>query len=336
MPCSLGMFCLAPTEDLRQVMSKSMIQTEGDRRYRAPYNLKCRKGAFVHKTMRVLLKSLASICIAQVFFGCESLSTERPASRRETLGWIAGAATIGLTGQEPAKAVADRPDSFDVQDFIRTGVVQQPMGVSGQAGKPRPETGVLLRDGSEVSRDARSGDVLAEILLKSGSDKVPVLTSFSSPWPLATGSVFDIECRDPRSGDGAFLAVSTDTKGKSISELKDSFFVDQVFAPTGRFSSYGQPTDVKVRDSKTKGNYREMELSFSTLSQSTQTEIPRQARLYATIPEGTNQAVMLIGSAYASRWKKGSDKVIASVGESFRAIPAPQTSLKMRAKERRS
>ena len=42
------------------------------------------------------------------------------------------------------------------------------------------------RDGSEILRDPRNGGVLAEILLKSNgsSDKVPVLASFSSPWPL--------------------------------------------------------------------------------------------------------------------------------------------------------
>lgn len=41
------------------------------------------------------------------------------------------------------------------------------------------------RDGSEVLRDPRSGNVLAEILLKAvGGDLLPVIASFSSPWPL--------------------------------------------------------------------------------------------------------------------------------------------------------
>jgi hypothetical protein len=40
-------------------------------------------------------------------------------------------------------AVPDEPqDRFDVDSYIRTGVVMNPMGVSGQAGKSRPETGV--------------------------------------------------------------------------------------------------------------------------------------------------------------------------------------------------
>ena len=36
-------------------------------------------------------------------------------------------------------------------------------------------------DGSEVSRDPRNGEVSAELVLKGN---VPVLASFSSPWPL--------------------------------------------------------------------------------------------------------------------------------------------------------
>ena len=62
-----------------------------------------------------------------------------------------------------------------------------PMGVSGQAGKSRPETGIVFRDGSELSRDGKTGDVLTEILLNAdSSDPVAIVTTFSSPWPLGT------------------------------------------------------------------------------------------------------------------------------------------------------
>lgn len=37
------------------------------------------------------------------------------------------------------------PDSLDIENFLNTGMVAQPMGVSGQAGKSRPETGIVLR-----------------------------------------------------------------------------------------------------------------------------------------------------------------------------------------------
>jgi hypothetical protein len=201
----------------------------------------------------------------------------------------------------------------------------------------------LLRDGSEVFRDSRTGDVLAEILLKprnaGTTSKIPVFASFQSPWPLASGTVFDVECRNPNTGDGSFLAVTGDTNGKSITELPDSFFLESLISPTSRFSFYGTPTDVKVKKTGVTSNnnqYRIIDLGFSTLSQSTQTEIPRRARIVATIPEGTAQAVMLVGSASAARWKKGSEETISKVAESFQAIPAPTTSLKVRAKERRT
>ena len=57
-----------------------------------------------------------------------------------------------------------------------------------QAGKSKPVTGVVLLDGSDISRDGRSGDVLAEILVKGrgSEDLMPVVATFSSPWPLGT------------------------------------------------------------------------------------------------------------------------------------------------------
>lgn len=265
----------------------------------------------------------------------DALSTKAVSSRRAAINWIGGAAGF-LVCQSPAVAVPDLPDSFDVDSYLKTGLVSQPMGVSGQAGKSKPLTGVILRDGSEVSRDPRLGDVSAEILVESkDSANMPVLATYSSPWPLQTGSVYDVECRDPATGDGAFLAVTPTTGGKSINDLKDSFFVDSLISPTGRFSSYGPPTDVKIRSSTMDGRYKIIDMSFSTLSQSTQTELPRRARVRATIPEGATQAVMLVGTASALRWKKGSDKQIATVTDSFQAIAAPQSSLKLRAKERR-
>lgn len=296
------------------------------------------------------------------------------ASRRHALGWMVAGVATAVTGgsggggdgggggilllqQAAALAASDPagPGGFNVDDYLRTGLVAQPMGVSGQAGKSRPETGVVLRDGSQVSRDARSGDVSAEILLKSssssnnnnnGGEKVAVLTLFSSPWPLATGTVFDVECRDPATGDGVFLAVTSSTRGKSLAALDNDFFIEELAKPSGRFSFYGSPTDIKVKkssiitnnnngkdeSSSSSSSYRQIDLSFSTLSQSTMTEIPRRARIMATIPKGTDQVVMLVASALALRWKnKGADLVVASVTDSFRAIPAPQTSLKIRA-----
>lgn len=254
-------------------------------------------------------------------------------SRRDAVGSILGggaAAVSVLLTNGPANAV----ETTDVDDFLRTGGVSMPMGVSGQAGKSKPETGVLLREGTDISRDSKSGNVLAEILVQQpDKELMAVVTSFQSPWPLATGAVYDVECRDTKTGDGAFLAVTPPITGGSLADVKDQFLIKSLFGPRGRFSFYGQPTDVKVKKSTLgdDGSYKILDVSFSTLSQATQTEVPRRSKIIATLPKGSNQAVMLVGSASASRWQKGADKTVSEAVASFRATAAPKTNLKLRA-----
>lgn len=275
--------------------------------------------------------------------GLQNTPSHRPAStRRDVLGGLASACgaagLLGVVGgaPQPAWSASAVQDSLDVDAFLRKGVdIGGTMGVSSQAGKSRPETGVFLRDGSEVSRTKKTGDVNAEIVVNgSNGEKMAVFVSYSSPWPLEEGPFYDIECRNKKTSDGAFVQVTTNVGGKTISDIDNSFLLDNLLAPSGRFSFYGQPTDVKIKKSIVKGDYRIVDFTFSTLSQATQTEIPRKAQLVATIPKGSSQAVVLIGSAPALRWKKGSDQDVFATIESFRAIAAPKSSLKLRRKER--
>ncbi len=132
-----------------------------------------------------------------------SKTTTTTTSRRTALEWLvqsSSASSLLLLTTTPSSSLpawadlADNsetvrqqqrlPDSFDIDHYLKTGFVNNPMGVSGQAGKSRPETGVVLREGSEASQDAR-GSVLAEILLTTPNGQtVPYLATFSSPWPL--------------------------------------------------------------------------------------------------------------------------------------------------------
>ncbi|GAX25904.1 hypothetical protein FisN_6Hh058 [Fistulifera solaris] len=259
-------------------------------------------------------------------------SFENNPTRREF--WSACGTIAATTLMAPSSANAAAQESLDIETFLRTGIdTGGGMTVSSQAGKSRPQTGVVFRDGSDVSQD-RNGAVAAEILVGTKKDPKPVLVSFVAPWKLEKGSVFDVECRDGRTGEGAFLAVTQTTQGKSLQSLPSSFFLERLFDPTGRFSFYGPPTDIKVKSSRMQGDdYRIIELTFSSLSQSTNAEIPRRAVLVATIPAGTENAVMLVGSASASRWKVAEPSVLQTV-ESFRAVPAPKSGLKIRAKDR--
>jgi hypothetical protein len=126
--------------------------------------------------------------------------------------------------------------------------------------------------------------------------------------------------------------LSDKANGKSIQDLSDSFFLNKLFSPTGRFAFYGPPTDVKVKKSYMSGDSRCIEFSFSILSQSTGAEIPRNGIVVASIPSGTDQAVMLVGSSSSSRWRKGSEEDIRKTTESFKAVPSPKTGMKVRAK----
>eukprot|EP00977_Amphora_coffeiformis_P021916 scaffold10056_cov164-Amphora_coffeaeformis.AAC.13 len=310
------------------------------------------------KSQRMKLLQCTAFLLAQasLYYTVDGLSLDvPPLSRRAALGWITGASTAAFLGTQQASAEGQLAHPVDTERFLSTGRVASPMvsvpnvenlyttpkttqGISGQGSKSRPQTGVLLRDGSEPERDTRTGDVSAEILLtdKSGTRR-PVLLSFrSEEWPLATGPFYDLECRDSNTGDSAFVAVTPNTGGKSLQEIEDSFIVNAVFGPLGRFAPYGEPTDIKVHKSHTEGDYRAIEVTFSTLSQSTQTEVPRHAKLFATVPDGMSQAVVLVGSSSETRWKKGSDSLVARVGDTFRAIPAPRSELKMKAKPRPS
>lgn len=278
------------------------------------------------------------IACLQLSWICEGLSTKHAStSRRDALGSILGggaAAVVSSIAIPNQQAVA--VEETDIDSFLRTGGVSMPMGVSGQAGKAKPETGVVLREGTDISRDTKSGNVLAEILVQKSNakdDLMAVVTSFQSPWPLATGSVYDVECRDTKTGDGAFLAVSPPIAGGSLADVKDQFLIKSLFGPRGRFSFYGQPTDIKVKKSTLgeNGSYKILDVSFSTLSQATQTEVPRRSKIVATLPKGSNQAIMLVGSASASRWSKGADKAVGDAVDSFRATAAPESSFKLRA-----
>jgi len=266
---------------------------------------------------------------------CAAISRRYVLSSARAAAVSAGAAIL-LGGAKRANAdAAAIQDTLNIDSFLRTGVdVGGPMGVSSQAGKSRPQTGVVLRDGSEVLQDGRSGAVSAEILTGTKANPSAVLVSFASPWKLETGPVFDVETRDGKTGCGAFLAVTKPTEGKGLADLPSSFFLERLFDPTGRFSFYGPPTDVKVKKSEIVGDRRYIELSFSNLSQSTNAEIPRKALLVATIPSGSDNAVTLVASANASQWKRGAEKQVREVVDSFRAVPAPKTSLKLRAKDR--
>jgi hypothetical protein len=65
-----------------------------------------------------------------------SATTAATTSRRRAIGWIASTvtATVSLDGGSSLCRAAEPVDRFNVEDYLKTGMVMNPMGVSGQAG----------------------------------------------------------------------------------------------------------------------------------------------------------------------------------------------------------
>jgi hypothetical protein len=130
---------------------------------------KRKQGIGTSNSMMILLWSV----VAQFFIAkCCALSTNRPlttadhqplhtgqihSTRREI---IFGMATLPFLTIATASNALDKddktPESFDVDSYLRTGYVSSPMGVSGQAGKSRPETGVYVQ--SRLSANASKSE----------------------------------------------------------------------------------------------------------------------------------------------------------------------------------
>lgn len=85
-----------------------------------------------------------ALCISgQHVYGLVETTTP---SRRETLRSILAGGVSLIVGTPSAWGAAAVQDSLDVDQFLRSGMdLGGNMGVSSQAGKSRPETGVFLR-----------------------------------------------------------------------------------------------------------------------------------------------------------------------------------------------
>jgi hypothetical protein len=113
------------------------------------------------------------------------------------LGGVSTAAVLvgtGTGGGIDNTNMMAQAGEMDVDSFLQSGGVAMPMGVSGQAGKSKPITNIIFReDGIDISRNSKTGNVIAEILVQKAGTKqeeyndenlMSVITSFSAPYPL--------------------------------------------------------------------------------------------------------------------------------------------------------
>ena len=154
--------------------------------------------------MRPSYSFISILLLAIPVSGLQSNPNQRnEPSRREIIGRIASTAGLLVVGgctTQPAWSASAVQDSMNVDEFLRRGVdAGGGMGVSSQAGKSRPETGVFLRDGSDVSRNRKTGDLNAEIIVNGNNgEKMAVFISYNSPWPLGKKRKILLYCTVPK------------------------------------------------------------------------------------------------------------------------------------------
>ena len=166
-----------------------------------------------------------------------------PLARREVLRLpLALAAVLGPFPSLPAHAIS----------------------ATTMSGKSKPELGMILVDEPKQT----GASISAEAVLPGG--KVAAI-SYQSKFPLVSGGYYDVETMASEGGDGAFVQIAT-AKG-DLASLKKDFFLQTICSVTGRYGSYGAPTDAKVlADDKGSGT-RMLDISFTVRSPSA-AEIP--------------------------------------------------------------
>ncbi len=184
----------------------------------------------------------------------------------------------------------------------------------------RAETGIeRIGDASPLFK---SGQVLDSVRAADGS-AVALSFSFPPEWTLADGPNLDV--RDLKTSDSAFVLAAALPAGRRLETLTDDWFLELLFDPQGKYGAYGKVDDRKVVSSKLTPlsipaggtrSYRYIDLKFSPLSYN-QNTVERRALLAATAVGGT--AFMLVSGSLATRWKKMKPELL-ELRDSFRAV----------------
>ena len=101
--------------------------------------------------------------------------------------------------------------------------------------KMRSETGVE-RTGAVETPLFKPGQCFDELRV-AGGGAAEVAFSYPEAWTMASGPNLDV--RDIKTSDSAFVLAAPLPAQKSFEALKDSWFMDIIFSPTGKYGSYG-------------------------------------------------------------------------------------------------
>ena len=188
-----------------------------------------------------------------------------------------------------------RPDASSLSELSGTGARSANLGASTIAGKSRPVTGCVLLDSVSSSGPDATPTLTAELVLDGG---VAATATFESRMgPVARGFYYDVEARNSKLGDSAFVQVASLPAGggaddaDALAAVPASFFTRALFRPDGRFGAFGAPTDVRVLSDQfsSADGRRTLELSFAALSPGN--EVPVAV---LQVPPESGDVVMLV------------------------------------------
>ena len=187
--------------------------------------------------------------------------------------------------------------------------------------KMRAVTGVT-RANPESSPVFKPGQILDNLLSANGG-AVTLGFTYPANWNVAGGPNLDV--RDLKESDSAFVLATDMPAGKRFEDLKDDFFLDLLFDPAGKYGSYGTVEDRKVvscslasvtNPNGAQQSYRRMALKFAPLTYNGNT-VERRSVISATEVGGT--VFLLAAGSLATRYKKIEPDLLA-IQDSFRVL----------------
>lgn len=190
--------------------------------------------------------------------------------------------------------------------------------------RKRAESGVQ-RVGSD-SPVFKPGAILDGVRSADGST-VDVSFAYPKEWTVAGGPNLDV--RDVRTSDSAYLLAAPLPSGQALDTLPRSFFAELLFRSDGKYGAYGGVDDFAIAESGVallsspsggEQPYRRLSLRFDVLTYN-QNTVRRRALVSATAAGGS--VYVLVASCLGSRFKEA-QPALASIQDSFRALAAPR------------
>mmetsp|Transcript_30509 Transcript_30509/g.46212 ORF Transcript_30509/g.46212 Transcript_30509/m.46212 type:complete len:252 (+) Transcript_30509:240-995(+) len=190
-------------------------------------------------------------------------------------------------------------------------------GGVGGLGKTKPETGVVLREGSQPVQN-KEGIVTAEIVSSKGN---LILVEFKTPYPLLS-STTGLEARDLQKPDSAFVQVIDGVSSNEAKKVITRALSENILGSKGKFGAYAIPTDIKFRDTEVPNLFKVTFTAYTPAMRESERTMLVQCKW---VDEGQTLVALVTGTTMVRF--KSEEKTLTKIAESFVAIDAPRTQL---------